>query len=240
MAVADIDLITAVIMDGIINKMSKILVLEDEKMLNEMICEYLSLNSFECVGVYSYDEALSLAYEKSFDLWIFDVKIIGGNGFELLKELRKMHKSTPCIFTTSLNSMDDLNKGFLSGCDDYLKKPFELAELLLRVKNLIKRNFSHKESNFENLGENLEFDIYEKRLLKNGIEVKLSKKELNLLALLLKKKNQFVSREEIYESIWEFDEIPSEMSLRVYIRNLRKIFKDKIVSKSKIGYGYVD
>lgn len=220
--------------------MNKILVLEDENMLNDMICDYLSSKGFFVTGCKSYDEALDLAYEGNFDLWIFDVKIIGGNGFELLRELRDAEKLTPCIFVTSLNSLDDLNKGFLSGCDDFLKKPFELAELLLRVNNLLKRNFAHKINKKDDLGDGYVFDIYDKILYKDGKMIKLSKKELDLLALLLQKRGQFVSRDEIFNAIWSYDEIPSELSLRVYIRNLRLYLKDKIVSKSKVGYSYAD
>ena len=191
-------------------------------MLNEMICEYLNANHHETTSVKSYEKALNLAYENDFDLWIFDVKVIGGNGFELLEELRNANKLMPCIFTTSLNDIKDLNKGFLSGCDDYLKKPFELAELLLRVNNLIKWNYAHKTNQLEDLGDNLSFDIYKKTLYKNGKAVNLSNKESRLLALFLQNKNRVLTREEIYNSIWDYDEIPSELSLRVYIRNLRK------------------
>ena len=218
--------------------MSKILVLEDESMLNEMICEYLNANHHETTSVKSYEKALNLAYENDFDLWIFDVKVIGGNGFELLEELRNANKLTPCIFTTSLNDIKDLNKGFLSGCDDYLKKPFELAELLLRVNNLIKRNYAHKVNQLEDLGDNLSFDIYKKTLYKNGEAVNLSNKESRLLTLFLQNKNRVLTREEIYSSIWDYDEIPSELSLRVYIRNLRKYLGKKIVSRPKVGYIY--
>lgn len=220
--------------------MNKILVLEDEKMLNEMICEYLSNNDYRCIGVTNYDDALSFAYEQSFDLWIFDVKIIGGDGFCLLKNLRETGKLTPCIFITSLNSLNDLNSGFLSGCDDYLKKPFELAELLLRVKNLIKRNYAHQNEDIINLDNGISFNIHEKKLYKDGEQVNLSKKELRLFALLLQKRNRNISRDEIYSIVWDYDEIPSELSLRVYIRNLRKYLGDKIVCKPKIGYSYVD
>lgn len=220
--------------------MIKILILEDESMLLDMMVDFLSSNNFDCIGVRSYDEALNLAYERNFDLWIFDVKVIGGNGFDLLKELREAKKLTPCIFVTSLNGIDDLNKGFLSGCDDYLKKPFELAELSLRVKNLIKREFFHKKTSIEILDNGYKFDIYEKKLTLNDKEVKLSKKESELLALLLKNKNRFITRDEIFANIWEYDEIPSELSLRVYIRNLRKILGERIVSKSKVGYSYAD
>lgn len=218
--------------------MSKILVLEDESMLNEMICEYLNANHHETTSVKSYEKALNLAYENDFDLWIFDVKVIGGNGFELLEELRNANKLTPCIFTTSLNDIKDLNKGFLSGCDDYLKKPFELAELLLRVNNLIKRNYAHKVNQLEDLGDNLSFDIYKKTLYKNGKAINLSNKESRLLTLFLQNKNRVLTREEIYNSIWDYDEIPSELSLRVYIRNLRKYLGKRIASRPKVGYIY--
>ncbi|CZE48932.1 response regulator transcription factor [Campylobacter geochelonis] len=219
--------------------MARILVLEDELMLNEMICDYLVSNNYECVGVKSYDEALDLAYDQNFDLWVFDVKIIGGNGFELLDSLRAASKLTPCIFTTSLNSINDLNKGFLSGCDDYLKKPFELKELLLRVQNLIKREFSHKNEKVENLDNNYTYDIATKTLKKNDKQVKLSKKESDLLALFLKNKNRLITREEIYAQIWDIGEVPSELSLRVYIRNLRIHLGERIISKPKLGYIYV-
>lgn len=202
-------------------------------MLNEMICEYLNANHHETTSVKSYEKALNLAYENDFDLWIFDVKVIGGNGFELLEELRNANKLMPCIFTTSLNDIKDLNKGFLSGCDDYLKKPFELAELLLRVNNLIKWNYAHKTNQLEDLGDNLSFDIYKKTLYKNGKAVNLSNKESRLLALFLQNKNRVLTREEIYSSIWDYDEIPSELSLRVYIRNLRKYLGKKNSFKTK-------
>lgn len=220
--------------------MSKILIIEDELMLQDMMSSYLEANGYEITTVANYDNGLSLAYEKSFDLWIFDVKIIGGSGFNLLEELRKNGKNTPCIFTTSLNTIEDLNIGFKVGCDDYIKKPFELKELLLRVQNLLKREFFHNSNKVLNLGSELSYDISSKTLFNGKKDAGLSKKENELLALFLKNQNKIVSREQIYEALWDYDEIPSEMSLRVYIRNLRKILGDeKIISKSKIGYIYV-
>ncbi|MDO5045746.1 response regulator transcription factor [Campylobacter sp.] len=220
--------------------MAKILVVEDEAMLLDMMCSYLQSENFEVIGVKSYEKALDLAYESGFDLWIFDVKIIGGNGFELLKELRATGKGTPCIFTTSLNTINDLQKGFLSGCDDYIKKPFELKELLLRVNNILKRTFVHNINEFEKLDENFSFDMKQGVLYKDGKSVLISKKQSRLLTILLKNRDKFISREEIYEQIWDYDETPSELSLRVYINELRKILgKERIVSASKLGYKYV-
>ena len=220
--------------------MSKILIVEDENMLLDMMRAYLGAQGYETAGVESYDEALDLAYESNFDLWIFDVKIIGGSGFALLDELRKSGKNTPCIFTTSLNTLDDLQSGFNSGCDDYIKKPFELKELLLRVQNLLKRTFVHNKNELIELGQNLSFDIKQGLLFRDGAVIAMPKKQSKLLSLLLKNQDKFLSREEIYGELWEYDENPSELSLRVYIAELRKILgKERIASASKLGYKYV-
>lgn len=221
--------------------MNKILVLEDEPMLQDMIKSYLESSDFKITVCDNYDEALDLAYENKFDLFIFDVKIIGGSGFELLKELRSSGVNTPCIFETSLNGIDDITAGFNSGCDDYIKKPFELAELKLRVENILKRNFSHIAKNeLIKIDDEIEFDMIKKCLLKDGVEVNLAKKEIELLVLFLQNKGRILSRDTIYSSIWGYDETPSELSLRVYISNLRKIIgANKIISHSKTGYEYV-
>ena len=110
--------------------MNKILLLEDENMLCDMIAEYLQDNNYSVDACASYNEAIELA-SKNYDLFIFDVKVLDGNGFTLLSELREAGIDTPCIFITSLNSMDDVKMGFRAGCDDYLKKPFELGEILI-------------------------------------------------------------------------------------------------------------
>ncbi|AII14869.1 two-component system response regulator [Campylobacter iguaniorum] len=221
--------------------MNKILVLEDEPMLQDMMSSYLESSGYEVVSTDNYEEALSLAYESKFDLFIFDVKITRGNGFELLDELRNSGVGTPCIFATSLNAMSDVTSGFKVGCDDYIKKPFELAELLLRVQNILKRNFNHNQNDeFITINNELKFDILQKRLLKGDKMVPLAKKESELLALFLKNKNTILTRDDIYSQIWDMGEMPSELSLRVYIRNLRKIIgNEKIISHSKLGYEYV-
>lgn len=215
--------------------MNKILLLEDEPTLNELMSDFLEDEGYKVTSVTSYDEALDYA-PKGFDLFIFDVKIIGGNGFELLSELRQNGIKTPCIFTTSLNGIDDIKEGFRSGCDDYLKKPFELAELGVRIENLLKREFG---SDFVKLNDELSFDVLQKRVLREGKSINMARKECDLLALFLANPNKILSRDEIYSHLWGFDE-PSEMSLRVYIRGIRKLLGDEcIVSHPKQGYEFV-
>ncbi|EAK0445755.1 response regulator transcription factor [Campylobacter lari] len=218
---------------------AKILLLEDDLSLNEIISDALSDEGFKVSCVYDAQEALEKAYEENFDLWIFDVKVPKGNGFEVLKELRESAKNTPAIFLTSLSMLDDVKQGFSSGCDDYIKKPFDVDELIIRVKNIIKRNFSHQKEDLILLStsKNISFDPLNKTLYQDKEIITLTNKEKELLALLLKKRPHFVSIETIFDEIWSLDEEPVIMSLRVYVKNLRKILgKDLIINQRNIGY----
>lgn len=220
--------------------MARILLLEDDVSLSEIVEEYLSEQGYELSVCDNAKDALDLAYEKNFDLWILDVKVPMGDGFSLLKELRSCNKLTPAIFMTSLNTTEDLKQGFDVGCDDYIRKPFELAELAIRVKSLLKRSFSHKNDDFEDLGNGIVFDIKTSVLYKNDTIIPLPSKEIKLLSLLLQNKNEFLSSNRIFEELWEYGEEPSELSLRAYMKNLRKIFgKDKIINQRGRGYCYV-
>lgn len=218
---------------------AKILLLEDDISLSEIIEEFLSDEGYELYTCENAKEALDLAYEKHFDLWILDVKVPLGDGFSVLKELRALGKNTPAIFMTSLNTTDDLKQGFDCGCDDYIRKPFELAELAIRVQSLLKRAFSHKNEDYEDLGNGFKFALTSKILYHFDRALTLPSKELKLLALFLRNKNIFLSTERIFDELWEYGEEPSELSLRAYVKNLRKILgKDKIVNQRGRGYCY--
>ncbi|EAJ3860470.1 TPA: two-component system response regulator DccR [Campylobacter jejuni] len=218
---------------------AKILLLEDDLSLSEIIEEFLNDEGYEVFLCDNAQEALDMAYERYFDLWILDVKVPLGDGFSLLKELRKSGKQTPAIFMTSLNTTNNLKQGFDAGCDDYIKKPFELAELSIRVKALLKRAFSHKNEDFEDLGDGLRFEFTTQILYHNNKALALPSKEIKLLSLLLKNKNNFLSTERIFEELWDYDEEPSELSLRAYVKNLRKILgKEKIINQRGRGYCY--
>ena len=144
----------------------------------------------------------------------------------------------PAIFITSLNSMDSLEEGFSSGCDDYIRKPFELKELLIRVQTILKREFSHK-SELVNISSTITFNPISNELKENGIEIKLNLKELKLLKFFLQHPNELLIHDRIYDYVWDYDEEYSDNSLRTYIKNLRKILgKDKIVSLKKLGYRF--
>ena len=220
--------------------MTQILLVEDDETLSELISEYLSEQGYDVIVRADAKAALDTAYERNFDILILDVKLPKGDGFSLLRELRRLGDDTPAIFTTSLNALQDLEIGYKSGCDDYLKKPYELKELLLRIQILIKRKFSHVNDEFIELNGGYKFYPSSKTLRQNGQIVNLSNKESELLALFLENKNALLSKEAIFEKIWNYGEEPSELSLRVYVKNLRRILgKDAIINRRGDGYIYV-
>ncbi len=217
----------------------KILLLEDDANLNETIEEYLTEQGFEVSCAFDGQGGADLMYENSYDLFLLDVNVPSPNGFELLKASRDSGNTTPAIYITSLNSTEDLSKGFESGCDDYIRKPFALQELLLRINNIIKRNFYHNPNEMVKIDEKISYDVKADELLKEGVSVGLNNKEKLLIKLFLQHPNEQISHEVIYEHLWNFEEEPSDTALRTYIKNLRKILgKDRIVSIKRYGYKF--
>ncbi len=219
---------------------SRILLLEDDITLNETVAEYLEELGYRVDIVENGDLALELMYENSYDIFLLDVKVPGLGGFDLLKEARSRKIQTPAIFITSLNSVDDLSLGYESGCDDYIRKPFALKELAVRVESILKRDFFHKEkSERVEIDKGIYYDIGSNILYIEDIEQILNKKESKLLKLFLQNRDQVLSHEIIYDSLWNYDETYSEASLRTYIKNLRKLLgKERIVSIKKQGYKF--
>ena len=219
--------------------MKKILLLEDDINLSETVEEFLSDEGFEVECVYDGISAQDCIYENTYDLFLLDVNVPSPNGFEVLKDSREKGKTTPAIFITSLNSVEDLSKGFESGCDDYIRKPFVLKELLLRIDNIVKRDFYHNPNETLEIDTDLSYDIKADELLRQGEKISIHNKEKRLLKLFLRHPNEQISHEVIYEHLWGFDEDPSDDALRTYIKNLRKIIgKDRIVSIKRYGYKF--
>jgi len=218
---------------------TKIFLLEDDINLNETIVEFLEEEGYSVTPAYNGDDAQDLIYENRYDLYLLDVNVPGINGFELLKRARKNDDSVPAIFVTSLNSMDDLESGYNSGCDDYLKKPFELKELLFRIQTLLKREFLHVNSQLIKITDSINYDLLTNELIVSGKIVGIKNKEAMLLKLFLQKKGEIISHEVIYDTLWGYDEVSSDLALRTYIKNLRKLIgKEKIVSVKKLGYKF--
>ncbi|MDD4856402.1 MAG: response regulator transcription factor [Sulfuricurvum sp.] len=220
-------------------KKAKLLLLEDDPNLSESVSEYLEEQGYSVTCVYDASSAEDALYEHTFDLLLLDVNVPDGNGFSLLKNSRKAGNMTPAIFLTSRNAMDDVEEGFASGADDYLRKPFALKELLLRIQTILKRNFYHPPSETIDLGEGITYDTLNQVLKIDGVEQSLQLKEHKLLKLFLQHKGELLLHEIIMEHLWEFDEIPSDGSLRTYIKTLRKLLGgERIVSHKRLGYQF--
>jgi DNA-binding response OmpR family regulator len=218
----------------------KLLLLEDDANLSATLCDYLESAGYKVVPVYDGEEAQDRLYEESFDLLLLDVNTPGVNGFDFLKEARERGTETPAIFITARRSVEDLEEGFRSGADDYLRKPFELKELKIRIETLLQRQVKHPATPRIKIGEGWVYDPTSQRLIDpQGREEILGRKEARLLELFLSHPGEVLSHERIYERLWDYDEEPSDNALRTYIKNLRKrIGKERIVSLKKQGYLY--
>jgi len=215
----------------------KILLLEDDLALSDIILEYLEDHHNDVDLVYDGEEALSKAYENNYDLYLFDVNVPAIKGFDLLKMLRDEGDSTPTVFITSLNDIEDVSAGFESGADDYIKKPFELTELLLRINNIYKRTYTQTRSQQIQITDDLLFDIDKELLIHDKETIQLPLKELKALKHFLQHPNELVTFETLYSVLWDFDENPTSESLRAHIKNLRKnLGKDLIHSVRGSGY----
>jgi DNA-binding response OmpR family regulator len=218
----------------------RLLVLEDDANLSETLCDYLESAGYEVVPAYDGEEAQDRLYEQSFDLLLLDVNTPKINGFDFLKEARARGTETPAIFITARRSVEDLEEGFRSGADDYLRKPFELKELKIRVETLLQRRLIHPATPRIPVGGGWEYDPPSGRLFDpEGKEEILGRKEARLLELFVTHPGEVLSHERIYERLWDYGESPSDSALRTYIKNLRKrIGKERIVSLKKQGYLY--
>ncbi len=217
----------------------KILLLEDDMALNETVSDYLESLNYDVLTVYDGNSAMDAIYENSFDLLLLDVNVPDINGFEILKNVRAQNITTPSIFITSLNSIVDLENGFESGCDDYIRKPFALKELKLRIETIIKREFFHQDNSKIQIDTNIFYDTNNDLLVVDSVDIQLNNKDAKLLKLFLQNPEQILTHETIYSTLWDYDEQSSETAVRTYIKNLRKhLGKDKIVSIKKLGYKF--
>ncbi|HHH37087.1 MAG TPA: response regulator transcription factor [Epsilonproteobacteria bacterium] len=218
---------------------NRILLLEDDAALHETLKEYLEDSGIDVVGVYNGAEAEEAIYENSFDVLILDVNVPYKNGFDVLKNARKEGIQTPAVFLTSRDGLEDVETGFSSGADDYIRKPFALKELLLRVNTILLRRFSHTDSNQIDLGNGFSYDMQFNSLFRDGENIKLADKPGRLLSLLLQYRGKVVTHEVLMAHLWNYDEVPSDDALRTYIKILRAIFgKDRIVSHKRTGYQF--
>ena len=213
--------------------MAKILLLEDDIILQEIIEEYLVENGFNVESFIDGQEALEAIDANSYDMLLLDVNVPSIDGFELLEYLREVKNSTPAIYITSLSGIKNLQKGFELGANDYLKKPFDLEELIIRINHHMQATKSDELIELKGL----EFSPKNQYILKDGKKIELKRKEVEIILYFINNKNSIISADELIENIWSSEKPPTYATIRTYIKNLRRALGDGAIENIK-GVGY--
>lgn len=208
--------------------MKKILLAEDDADFAGILKHYLELHQFEISWTENGEEALSIFQTEHFDICVFDVMMPKMDGFTLAEKIIKINPEIPFIFLTARKLKEDKIIGLKLGADDYIVKPFQADELVLRLNNILKRS---KQNQYSTVIDELQIGNYlfdTKRLcLKNNSKTQqLTEKEASLIHFFYCHKNQMIKREQILKKIWGNDDFFSGRSMDVYISKIRKYFKD--------------
>jgi len=224
----------------------RILLAEDEKSLRDGIKLNLELEGYEVEVAENGTEAIAKFENQRFNLIILDVMMPEVNGFEVCEKIRLTDSETPILFLTAKDASNDKVEGLKLGADDYLTKPFNLEELLLRAKVLIKHSFKGtvqevELTNFKFGGNLVNFSTFEAKTFDKK-DIQLTKKEIALLKLLVDRRNQVVSRQQILQYVWGYDVFPSTRTIDNFILSFRKYFekdaKNPEFFQSVRGVGY--
>jgi two-component system alkaline phosphatase synthesis response regulator PhoP len=209
---------------------TSILLVEDEENLHEALKLNLELEGYEVISAYDGAAALKAVQSEYFDLIILDVMLPEMDGINVTETIRLNNFEVPILILSAKNSSSDRVLGLKKGADDYLTKPFNLEELLLRVKKLIEKN--KKLQDKETIGTTYSFgnstiDFKAQEATKNtGEKIQLSKKETMLLKLLIENKNEVVPREKILQAVWGYNVYPTTRTIDNFILNFRKYFEE--------------
>lgn len=218
--------------------MIKILVAEDDTHLNRTVCTYLNDKGYTATGCLNPREALDLMSNSSFDLIISDVMMPGIDGFEFASSVRAFNKTIPILFMTARDDIGSKQKGFKAGIDDYMVKPIELDELILRVSALLRRANIMEEKKLA-VG-NLTLDAEGMTASIDGEEVPITLREFNILHKLLSYPNKTFSRSHLKDEFWDYESEASLRAVDVYITKLRDKFSRcdgfKIITVHGLGY----
>lgn len=232
------------------NSKANILLVEDEENLHEALKLNLELEGYEVTSAFTGNDALKAIEDEYFDLVIMDIMLPGVDGISVTETIRIQNNEVPILILSAKNNSSDRVLGLKKGADDYLTKPFNLEELLLRVDKLILKN--KKLLDKETIGDTYEFGknkidfkAQEARTWNNN-HIQLSKKEAMLLKLLIENKNEVVTREKILQSVWGYNVYPTTRTIDNFILNFRKYFeKDSRTPKyfhsvRGVGYKYLE
>jgi len=218
--------------------MFKILLVEDDRALNQTVCMFLNNNGFEAKGAFDAEEAFDLMYENIFDLIISDIMMPGIDGYEFAKSVREVNTEIPILFMTARDDFESKKKGFRAGIDDYMVKPVDLEEMLLRIEALLRRAKIASSKKIE-IG-NVVLDAEEHTAYLRGEEVTLTVREFDLLYKLLSYPKKTFTRSQLMDEFWEADSGSGSRVVDVYMTKLRDKFSEcddfEIVTVHGLGY----
>jgi len=225
--------------------MTKILYVEDEPFLGKIVKESLESRGFEIFMVADGTKAIDEFHKSNPDLCVLDIMLPGRDGYSIGSEIKQIKSSMPIIFLTAKDQTEDIIKGFESGGNDYLKKPFSIEELIVRINNLL-RLTSHysisQENHLYHFGD-FEFNHTNLELIRGQDITKLSHREAELLKVLLEGHKEAIDRTYILKSIWGDDSFFNSRNLDVYIRKLRRHLAEdpsvKILTLKGVGYRFI-
>ena len=218
--------------------MINILVVEDDAKLNLIVCRYLSDNGYEVKGCLGANEAYNAMYNHPYDLILSDIMMPGIDGFEFAETLRGLNESIPIMFMTARDDLASKQKGFRAGIDDYMVKPIELDEMVLRVGALLRRARIMQDKKL--MVGNLTMDADARSAMVNDEDTPITVREFNILYKLLSYPKKTFSRAQLMDEFWDADSDTSLRAVDVYITKLRDKFSAcdgfKIVTVHGLGY----
>ncbi|WP_292655488.1 response regulator transcription factor [Nitratifractor sp.] len=209
-----------------------ILILEDDRLFNETLCDFLEEHGYSVCGLLDPKNALEACYRRRFDLYLLDINLPFENGLNFLRSLRESGDETPAVFLTSREDRESLIEGFGIGADDYLRKPVDLEELHARIQATLRR--SRGPMRFELDGYLVDRSRY--RIYRDRAPVPIERKPFELLILLLQARGETVRTETIASTLWPAAQEASYGAIRVYVTRLKKLFGDRIENVRGVGY----
>lgn len=213
----------------------KILLLEDEAMLNESICEYLTSLGYKAIGFVDGLDALNAIKNQNFDLLILDINVPNLDGLSFLETLHKLKIHTPVIFISALVDIEDISKAYELGCKDYIKKPFHLKELSLRIDRIKLSNTT--QTFYKRLTNHYSYNQESNELLfDNEVQV-LTKRQSQIINLLAKNRGRVVDFDQFLEYVWS-DQFVDNSTIRAEINRLKKNLKEDFIINVR-GMGYM-
>ena len=222
---------------------AKVLLAEDDLNLGSLLKQYLVAKGYEIDLVFDGETAYKLFMKNKYDLCLLDVMMPKQDGFTLGKNIKRINSKMPIIYLTAKSLKEDVIKGFSLGADDYMTKPFEMEELLVRIEAVLRRTQKTKVKEIKFTIGNFRFDSLKQELSSENNTSKLTTKENNLLRILAKNQNELVERNYVLKEVWGDDSIFNARSMDVYITKLRKYLQDdesvKILNVHSKGFKLV-